>query len=92
MINRFKPIPALCLLLFAGQAAWAQSPGGWSLRKCIDYARENNIQVHSTQVTQQSSQEDLAEAKAKTGAFAGFLDVAELRQSEKRKDGREFRS
>ena len=65
MINRFKPIPALCLLLFAGQAAWAQSPGGWSLRKCIDYARENNIQVHSTQVTQQSSQEDLAEAKAK---------------------------
>ena len=65
MINRFKPIPTLCLLLFAGQAAWAQSPGGWSLRKCIDYARENNIQVHSTQVAQQSSQEDLAEAKAK---------------------------
>lgn len=36
----------------------------WNLKDCIDYARENNIQVQSAKVTRQSANVDLLQAKA----------------------------
>lgn len=42
----------------------AYSAEGWSLKKCIDYARENNIQVLKSQTSAASYQIDVLESKA----------------------------
>lgn len=39
-------------------------PEAWTLQDCIDYARENNLQVKSAQLNLQSAQNDLKTAKA----------------------------
>ena len=36
----------------------------WSLQDCIDYARENNLQVHTARLNQQSAEVQLKSAKA----------------------------
>lgn len=39
-------------------------PAAWTLQTCIDYARENNLQVKSAQLNLQSAQNDLKTAQA----------------------------
>lgn len=39
-------------------------PTVWSLRACIDYARENNLQVHNARIDYESAAVDLKTAKA----------------------------
>lgn len=41
-----------------------QSPATWTLQDCIDYARENNLQVKSSQLDRQSADVELKTAKA----------------------------
>ena len=36
----------------------------WTLQDCIDYARENNLQVHTARLDQQSSEVQFKSAKA----------------------------
>jgi len=36
----------------------------WTLRQCIDYARQHNIQLSNLRLSQQSSHEDLLQSKA----------------------------
>ena len=64
----------ICLLglMPASSAAGQTSGQGWTLRQCIDYARENNIQVQSSQVSLQSAQVDLQQAKADRTPTLGF--------------------
>ena len=75
----------ICLLgLMSALSAAGQTSGqGWTLRQCIDYARENNIQVQSSQVSLQSAQVDLQQAKADPDALARIHDLAERHSSEK---------
>lgn len=42
----------------------SELPAVWSLQDCIDYARENNLQVKSAQLDLQSNTNDLKTAKA----------------------------
>ena len=53
-----------CALLFAGIAAAQESPERWTLRQCLDYALENNIQLRQSRYDYLSGVEDTAEAKA----------------------------
>ena len=64
----------ICLLgLMSALSAAGQTSGqGWTLRQCIDYARENNIQVQSSQVSLQSARVDLQQAKADRTPTLGF--------------------
>lgn len=41
-----------------------QDNSEWTLRKCIDYAHQNNIQVKSSQIAVQSAETDVLQAKA----------------------------
>jgi len=61
-------ILTLALALAATSSAFAQdnSLGGWTLNQCIEYARENNIQVQQAIITKENSDEDLLQAKAQT--------------------------
>lgn len=45
-------------------AAAAQTEGGWSLRQCIDYALEHNIQIQTKEITLQAAEASLEQAKA----------------------------
>lgn len=58
---------ALCML--GTTTLGAQS---WTLSECIEYARKNNIQVQSAQLSVQSSTEDLAQAKSALYPSLGF--------------------
>lgn len=58
---KIKSVITTLAVLISAATVQAQ---GWTLRQCIDYARENNIQVHTAQITHQSSQEDLQQAEA----------------------------
>lgn len=50
---------ATCLSLQAEESA-----GKWTLKKCLDYALENNIQVKKSKITQLSGNEDYLQSKA----------------------------
>lgn len=54
-----------CLFFFAaGSRAQEQLPTRWTLRACLDYALEHNIQVKKSKVSYLSGQEDTELAKA----------------------------
>ena len=53
----------LTLLTATPAAAVAQSDGAWSLRRCIDYAVENNITVKQQDVTRRQSEIELSTAR-----------------------------
>ena len=55
------------LSLFAAAVclqAPAQNSGAWTLRQCIDYARENNIQVKTQEIAVETAQASLLQSKA----------------------------
>ena len=51
-------------MLAGALTAAAQTESAWTLRRCIDYARENNIQVQQTVLQKQNADEDLLQARA----------------------------
>ena len=53
----------IAALLSASVQAGAQTEG-WTLGRCIEYARENNIQVRQAQINKENSDEDVLQAKA----------------------------
>ncbi len=75
---------ACCLLMATATAQ--DAAGKWTLRRCIDYARENNLQVQTSLITQQSTEVSLQEAKAQWIPSLGFSSgqnfVNEKRQNE----------
>ena len=55
----------VCLFAFcAGTKAQEERPAQWTLRSCLDYALENNIQVKTSKVSHLSGLEDTKQAKA----------------------------
>lgn len=56
----FLTLAAIALSL----PAPAQNLHSWTLRQCIDYARENNIQVKTQELTLESAEASLEQAKA----------------------------
>lgn len=58
MMKRYIVIAGFC---FAGLMSHAQSP--WTLRKCIDYAIENNIEIKQQELQVKSSEIDLSTSK-----------------------------
>lgn len=46
------------------QTTVAAKPASWTLRSCIDYAKQNNVTVRKNKVNAQSARLDLANAKA----------------------------
>ena len=55
-------IPLVAVFLSFAVTAGAQTDG-WTLGRCIEYARENNIQVRQAQINKENSDEDLLQAK-----------------------------
>lgn len=53
-----------CVALMGWIAAAAQDAKVWTLKECLDYALENNIQLHRSRNDYRSGLEDTAEAKA----------------------------
>lgn len=53
----------LCMLgaLFLALPIWAQ--GGWTLRQCLDYARENNIQIKKSKLSEEEGKVALSQDK-----------------------------
>ena len=57
----------LCMWVTCGSAADAaaqQTDTGWTLRECIEYARQNNLNVETQRVGAAISQVELSSAKA----------------------------
>src|ERR1700733_4479258 len=70
MLHNKKHITLIILLLIACFKLHAQDSTlvgqsiKWDLIKCIDYAKKNNIQINSTRLSQQTSQQQYLLAKA----------------------------
>ncbi len=58
-----------CLLLVAGTA---MAQRRWTLKECVDYALENNIQLKTSWLEVESSQEDVASSRAQLLPSASF--------------------
>ena len=54
----------LSLLVLMAASVGASAQAAWTLQECIDYALENNIQLQLKQITEQSSQVDVAQSRA----------------------------
>ena len=63
MNTRIKKVLLLATIMLFSSALRAQQQG-WSLRECIRYARENNIQVQKSQLSVQGYEEDLQQSRA----------------------------
>ena len=62
--SSLRVLVSLLPILFPLQESRAQSADGWTLRQCIDYALQNNIQVKTKEVSQQNAEATLEQAKA----------------------------
>lgn len=63
-MNGYRKSIAIGLVLFA-TTAWAQEkPAQWDLKSCIEYARNQNIQIKKSRVTLDESLENTKQAKA----------------------------
>ncbi|MDR1556650.1 MAG: TolC family protein [Tannerellaceae bacterium] len=56
-------VPAI-ILLFSGGTGAQEKPEQWTLRNCLDYALEHNIQLKKSRINQQLGEEDTKLAKA----------------------------
>lgn len=63
-IQKYKGLLLLFLAVCTAQAAGAQTAGGWTLRQCIDYALQNNIQIKTQEVSLETAEASLEQAKA----------------------------
>ena len=61
-----RPYAALfaCLFFLGFEANAQEQPTRWTLRACLDYAMEHNIQVRKSKVAYLSGLEDTEQAKA----------------------------
>ena len=62
-----SPIQRTVLTLFLASLAFsatAQDAGLWTLRRCIDYALQNNIQIKTQEVALETAEASLEQAKA----------------------------
>jgi len=62
-INRILGV-AIGLLLFWPSIGYAQESSTWTLKQCIDYAIENNIQIKQTRLGVQMAAANLVQSKA----------------------------
>lgn len=62
----------IATLLLATLTVTARAAAPWTLRACIDYAREHNIQVQSAEVTSSSAGVNLLQAKAQQTPSLSF--------------------
>lgn len=62
----------------------------WTLQDCIDYARENNLQVHTARLNQQSSEVQLKSAKASRWPSLSFSSSQGFTSGNKYNDNGEF--
>ena len=64
-MRTFTTIGALLFVLLGFSAASsAQEARTWTLRDCIDYALEHNIQIQTQELTRQTSEVSLEQARA----------------------------
>ena len=56
-------VPTLLAALVSFSAP-AQTQGTWTLRDCIDYAQQHNIQIKSQEITRETAEASLEQAKA----------------------------
>ena len=64
-MRTFYTIGALLFVLLGfSAAASAQETKTWTLRDCIDYALDHNIQIQTQEITRQTSEVSLEQAKA----------------------------
>ena len=62
-----QPIAGIVLLasiLFSFLSAQAQETHAWTLRDCIDYAMQHNIQIQTQEITRATSEASLEQARA----------------------------
>lgn len=64
MNTKNKTILLICAFLSLVTVVYGQDAKKWSLKECIEYAKENNIDVRSQEITLQSAGVDLQQAKA----------------------------
>ena len=62
----------------------------WTLQDCIDYARENNLQVHTARLDQQSSEVQFESAKASRWPSLSFSSSQGFTSGNKYNDNGEF--
>lgn len=64
MMNKKRIIQTLLVLATALPVCAQESVHRWTLRECIEYARENNIQVQNSRISEKSGEVDLSQARA----------------------------
>lgn len=62
--HTYKGVLLLSLVLCTAQAVCAQTAGGWTLRQCIDYALQHNIQIKTQEITLENAEASLEQSKA----------------------------
>lgn len=63
MNNIGSTLVALTLMMLP-LSATAQQADKWTLKQCVDYALQNNIQIKKSAITKQSADEDVLQSKA----------------------------
>ncbi len=63
---------SIIALLLATLASSASAQKAWTLRECIDYALENNIQLQTARLQKQSAAEDTKQSRAQLAPSASF--------------------
>ena len=89
-MNRKTKLWAVCLLGAWGPSVYGQSADGWTLRRCIEYARANNIEVRSSQIARQSALVDLEQAQAQKTPSLSFSTTQSYRHA--KNESRNFAS
>ena len=62
-LSRTQGVLLVLLFGFIGEAA-AQNAQPWTLRNCIDYALQHNIQIQTQEITRETSEASLEQARA----------------------------
>lgn len=62
--HTYKGVLLLSLVLCTAQVVCAQTAGGWTLRQCIDYALQHNIQIKTQEITLENAEASLEQSKA----------------------------
>ena len=89
-MNRKTKLWAVCLLGAWVPSVYGQSADGWTLRRCIEYARANNIEVRSSQIARQSALVDLEQAQAQKTPLLSFSTTQSYRHA--KNESRNFAS
>jgi len=81
------------LIVIQSISGFAQTkPDVWTLRACIDYARQHNLQVRSARIASESGEVDRKEAKAKLFPSLVFSSSQGWSFQKKEQEGGDFKS